>query len=131
MEYMNISDTLNGMRWRNAAPGTTVTVRTLRDLVVGATLVGLVSASDIVKDREYTVVSSTPTRVDLEYRGRKINVRPEFLIGKAARRVGPIVESSLRKGLMMVATVNGKQYSAGLVFSLTEASGRVFSFTTI
>lgn len=121
LRYMNLSPGRH-------SPGTLMQLGTLSDVVVGANVVCLKSGCSAVKDKEYTVTAVTAQSVTCEARGSRFNTKPADFLQRFARRLGPVLEVSIRKGLVAKATFDGKTYKTGEVITLVETGGCVFDF---
>ena len=109
-------------------PGTRKLIVCIQDIVVGATLVCLKTTGSAVRDKEYTVMSVSPTRVELSARGSKFGIKTGLAMQNFERRYGPVVKESIRRGLQVKATYEGPGYKRGDVITLVETGGRVYDF---
>lgn len=108
--------------------GTLRDLTCLQDVVVGACLVCIKSHGSARKDKEYTVMSVSPSRIELSARGSKFGLRATDVMECFQRRLGPVVPAAVRRGLVVKSTYDGKDYKSGEVVTLTETAGSVFEF---
>lgn len=109
--------------------GTMREMRTIDDIVVGATVVCTRAVGSAVKGKEYTVTDISPEWITVEtIPNRKVRLKALDFIQSFERRLGPIVEDSVRRGLMAKAISEGKAYRKGDTITLVEAEGRLYDY---
>lgn len=106
--------------------GTIREMSTIADVVAGATVVCTNTTTYATKGKEYTVLSVSPSRVELEGYGRKWGMKPLDFLQSFERRLGPVMECSIRRGLSAKSTMEGSTYKKDEVLTLTEAGGTVY-----
>lgn len=129
MDYMKYSTPrIINDRYAHVRRGTMVQMEGILDIPVGATVIAMRKSNSISEGVECVVTSVSNTKVEFMCRSRKFNMKPYDFISTMKRRVGPVVEESIQRGLTVRATCDGRFYSEGDILTLTEASGDCFSF---
>lgn len=85
------------LKFKDFPEGSTKSLDTIDDILVGSTIVGSRSYGQITKSMEYTVTAVQPNRVEFTAKGKKYILPMGILVQCCKRRVGRVMPSSIKK----------------------------------